>query len=100
MPQTEPVHRFLPSDEVLADTVRSARLAARLDACELAGRAGVDPGLVAVIESARGLCAADLPGVLALLEALGIHATALPPVRRPEPTEPADLDEVLRRHAD
>jgi HTH-type transcriptional regulator/antitoxin HipB len=82
-------HRFLTTPEAVGQAVREGRKAAGWTQAELATRAGVGRRFVVDLEA--GHERAELGKVLAVLEALDIHATALPPPPPPA-TRPQDVD--------
>ncbi|MDR1265342.1 MAG: helix-turn-helix transcriptional regulator [Propionibacteriaceae bacterium] len=71
-------YRFLDSPEAVAAAVRQGRAARRLSQADLAAEAGVGRRFVSDLEN--GHPRAELGKVLAVLRALGVHATALPAV--------------------
>ncbi|BDH57364.1 hypothetical protein MTP03_23030 [Tsukamurella sp. PLM1] len=73
------VERFLNTPDAVAAAVRDGRTAQGLAQAELARRAGVGRRFVVDLEA--GHPRAELGKVLAVLSALGIHATALPAPR-------------------
>ena len=87
---------FLTTPERVAQVVRSRREGAGLSQAALAARAGV--GRRFVMELEAGHPRAELGKVLAVLSALGVHATALPgpPMRS---GDDVDLHEVVSRFA-
>ncbi len=77
--------------------MRSTRAALGLSQLALAKRAGVGRRFVVDLES--GHPRAELGKVLAVLDALDIHALALPSVRMPSRVDDVDLDVVIARFA-
>ncbi|WP_248491895.1 helix-turn-helix transcriptional regulator [Tsukamurella sp. PLM1] len=73
------MERFLNTPDAVAAAVRDGRTAQGLAQAELARRAGVGRRFVVDLEA--GHPRAELGKVLAVLSALGIHATALPAPR-------------------
>jgi y4mF family transcriptional regulator len=90
-------NRFLATVDDVAQTVRSERAVARLTQAQLAEKAGVSRRFVADVEA--GHPRAELAKVLQVLEALDVHALALPSVSSGKRLEDVDPDEVIRRHA-
>jgi HTH-type transcriptional regulator/antitoxin HipB len=72
------VNRFLATALDVAEAVRAERAARRFTQLQLANRAGVSPEFVADVEA--GHPRAELGKVLQVLDALEIHALALPSV--------------------
>ncbi|MDR2973195.1 MAG: type II toxin-antitoxin system Y4mF family antitoxin [Propionibacteriaceae bacterium] len=89
--------RFLTSPEAVAATVRAARKRAGLSQAELALKAGVGRRFVVDVEA--GHPRAELGKVLAVLDAVGVHALALPPPPVTRTLEDVDLDQVVARFA-
>jgi HTH-type transcriptional regulator/antitoxin HipB len=89
--------RFLTTPQAVGEAVRAGRKEAGWSQAELAVRAGVGRRFVVDVES--GHPRAELAKVLALLDAVGVHATALPAV--PVPIRPQDMNlkEVIARFA-
>ncbi len=89
---------FLNTPEAVAAAVRDGRTALGLAQAELTRRAGVGRRFVVDLEA--GHPRAELGKVLAVLSALGIHATALPaPPVEPTSMHDVDLQAVIARHA-
>jgi HTH-type transcriptional regulator/antitoxin HipB len=91
------VNRFLTTPDAVAQAVRAARTEAGLSQAALAARAGVGRRFVVDLES--GHPRAELAKVLAVLEALDIHAMALPAPSVTRRLEDVDLDAVVARFA-
>lgn len=87
--------RFLPTVESVAHAVRGGRVAAGLTQAELASKAHVGRGFI--IELEAGHPRAELAKVLQVLEALDIHAMALPSVSSGRTFQDIDLDEAMAR---
>lgn len=89
-------YRFLTTPDAVAAAVRGARAEQKLSQAELATRAHVDRRFI--IELEAGHPRSELGKVLCVLEALDIHATALP--GPPLQERPAiNLTEVVSRFA-
>lgn len=86
---------FLSTPEAVGAAVQAERVSRGWSQASLADRAGVEPSFVADVEA--GATRADLGKVLLILEALGIHATALPSVPNMTPREDVDLKAAVRR---
>ena len=87
--------RFLDSPEAVADAVRDARRAQGWTQAQLAARAHVGRRFVVTLES--GHERAELGKVLSILEALEIHAVALPEPPEAKPLAEVNLDDVIKR---
>jgi len=87
--------RFLDTPEAVADAVRDARRAQCWTQAELASRARVGRRFIVTLESAHER--AELCEVLSVLEALEIHAVALPDPPEAQPSEEVNLDDVIKR---
>jgi len=91
-------HRFLATFPAVADAVKSGREARGLSQAELAANANVSQDFVASVEA--GTPRIELELILQILEALGIHATALPaPPASGITMEDIDLNQVVARFA-
>jgi HTH-type transcriptional regulator/antitoxin HipB len=89
--------RFLTSAQAVAQAVRQARQQAGLSQVDLAAKAGVGRRFVVDLEA--GHPRAELAKVLAVLEAVGIHAMALPAPPVTRTLQDVDLDAVVARFA-
>lgn len=89
--------RFLTSPLAVAQAVRAARKRAGLSQIDLAARAGVGRRFVVDLEA--GHPRAELGKVLAVLDAVGVHAMALPAPPVTRKLEDVDLDQVVARFA-
>jgi HTH-type transcriptional regulator/antitoxin HipB len=89
--------RFLTSPQAVAVTVRAARKRAGLSQAELALKAGVGRRFVVDVEA--GHPRAELGKVLAVLDAVGVHALALPAPPVTRTLDDVDLDQVVARFA-
>ncbi|MDR1998601.1 MAG: helix-turn-helix transcriptional regulator [Frankiaceae bacterium] len=89
--------RFLTTPEAVGQAVREGRKEAGWSQAELAVRAGVGRRFVVDVEA--GHPRAELAKVLALLDAVGVHATALPAAPAPMRPQDVNLDEVIARFA-
>lgn len=87
---------YLPTAADVATTIEEARTAGILSEGELATKAGVTPELIARLE-AGDMAGGDLAAVVRVLEALGLHAVALPSIASKIRLEDIDLDEHLKR---
>lgn len=87
--------RFFNTVEAVGQAVREARREQGLTQGELASKANV--GRRFIVELEAGHLRAELGKVLKVLEALGIHAVALPSVRPSQRLDDIDLDEVMKR---
>lgn len=85
--------RFLGTSADLARAIREERSKQKLTQQYLANRAKVSRKFVSDLES--GHPRAELEKVLQVLDALGIHAVALPSVKSSVDPSRVDLDEVL-----
>jgi HTH-type transcriptional regulator/antitoxin HipB len=81
-------NRFLTTPQAVGQAVREARTDFGWTQAQLASRAGVGRRFVVDLEA--GHERAELGKVLAVLDAVDIHATALPD--GPDRTFPADID--------
>lgn len=88
--------RFIATTADLAETVRSGRLTLGWTEQQLANHAHVTREFVGDVEDGRPR--AEFAEVLAVLDALGIHALAIPSTRPVTPTE-INLDDMLRDYA-
>lgn len=88
--------RFIGTVDDLAQVVRDERVARRLTQGELAVLAGVGRRFISDVEN--GHPRAELAKVLQVLEALDVHALALPSVPSGRRLDDIDLDEALRRY--
>jgi len=91
------VTMFLGTSDAVAAAVREQRNLAGLSQAELAVRAGVGRRFIVDLEA--GHPRAELAKVLAVLDALGIHALALPSEPVPHDLDSVDLDAVIERFA-
>jgi len=91
------VNRFLATPEAVAQAVREARAERGLSQAEVARAAGV--GRRFVVELEAGHPRAELAKVLAVLQAVGVHAMALPAPPAPGPLEEVDLTAAVARFA-
>lgn len=82
-------HKFLHTPQRLGAVVRETRAELGLTQADLAQRAGVGRRFIVDLEA--GHERAELGKVLSVLNALGIHALALPAPPVPDPL-PADFD--------
>lgn len=89
------VHMFLNTPDAVGDAVRTERARRHWTQTYLAKQAHVGRRFVVDVES--GHPRAELGKVLAVLEALEIHATALPSVATPKRREDVDLKAAVRR---
>lgn len=89
--------RFLNSHEAVARAVIDGRRRAGLSQARLAEKANVGRRFIVDLES--GHPRAELAKVLAVLEALDIHATALPAPTIDRRAADVDLNEVVSRFA-
>ncbi|GAA1877811.1 hypothetical protein GCM10009715_25660 [Paeniglutamicibacter psychrophenolicus] len=87
--------RFLPTVEAVGNAVREGRGELGWTQAQLATRAGVGRRFVVELES--GHMRAELGKDLAVLEALDIHAVALPSVKTDKRLEDVDPAEVMKR---
>jgi HTH-type transcriptional regulator/antitoxin HipB len=87
--------RFLATVEAVGQAVRDGRKEKGLTQAQLATRAGVGRRFVVEVES--GHMRAELGKVLSILEALDIHAVALPSIPTEQRLKDVDLDEVMKR---
>ncbi len=90
-------NRFLSTPDAVAEAVRAGRAEKGISQAQLAAKAHV--GRRFVIDLEAGHARAELGKVLDVLEALDIHAMALPAPRIDKAPEDVDLDEVIRRFA-
>jgi len=88
---------FLATPEAVGQAVRQARLGAHLTQAQLARAAGVGRRFIVDVEA--GHPRAELAKVLAVLEAVGIHAMALPAAPERKGPDGVNLDEVVARFA-
>lgn len=91
------MHMFLNTPEAVGDAVRSERARRDWTQSYLAEKAHVGRRFIVDVES--GHPRAELGKVLAVLEALEIHATALPSVASSKRREDVDLKAAVRRFA-
>ena len=91
------VDRFLTTPMAVAEAVRSARADAGLSQAQLAAKAGVGRRFIVDLES--GHPRAELAKVLNVLNALDIHALALPAPPVTRRLEDVDLNAVVERFA-
>lgn len=89
-------HRFLGTSTDLANAIRETRTEQGLTQQTLAGQASVSRKFISDLES--GHPRAELEKVLQVLDALGIHAVALPSVRSHVDPSKVNLDEVLANY--
>lgn len=87
--------RFFNTVASVGQAVREARREQGLTQEALAAKAQVELGFVADLETGR--LNGELSEVLAVLEALDIHAVALPSVRSRNRIDDIDLDEAMKR---
>jgi HTH-type transcriptional regulator / antitoxin HipB len=88
--------RFLTTPEAVAAAVRETRTELGLSQAQLARKARVGRRFIVGIEA--GHPRAELGKVLDVLEALDIHATALPAPPVTKTLHDIDLDVVIRQH--
>ncbi|HMQ67100.1 MAG TPA: helix-turn-helix domain-containing protein [Arachnia sp.] len=91
------IRRFMATADDVAAVVRAERAAARLTQAGLAEKAGVSRRFLADVEA--GHPRAELAKVLQVLDALDVHALALPSIPSGLTLDDIDLDEVIARHA-
>lgn len=91
------LNKFLATTEAVAETVHTQRLANGWSQAELAAKAGVGRRFVVDLEA--GHPRAELAKVLSVLDALGVHALALPSEPVPHDLDAVDLDAVVERFA-
>ncbi|MDR0483544.1 MAG: helix-turn-helix domain-containing protein [Cellulomonadaceae bacterium] len=89
--------RFLIDHDSVAAAVRAGRRELGLSQVELAKRAGVSRRFVVSLEA--GHERAELGKALAVLQAAGIHAMAMPAPESTRTFEDVDLNEVLASYA-
>lgn len=87
----------MTTPEAVARVVREERTAQGWSPAELAYRANVDEQFVDQLE--RGHDRAALAQVLAVLDALNVHATALPSTAPEDNIHAIDLDAIIDAHA-
>ncbi len=88
---------FLNTPDAVAEAVRSRRASHRLTQTQLAERANVGRRFISDLEA--GHPRAELAKVLAVLEALDIHATAIPSTPSGQRRGEVDLAAVVERFA-
>ncbi|MDN5743795.1 MAG: helix-turn-helix domain-containing protein [Nocardioidaceae bacterium] len=91
------LNKFLATAEAVAETVHAQRLGRGWSQAELAAKAGVGRRFVVDLEA--GHPRAELAKVLSVLDALGVHALALPSEPVPYDLDAVDLDAVVERFA-
>lgn len=100
-PVPAPGTEVLPTVADVAEAVRTGRRGRRWTHTQLARRAGVEVSFVADLEAALMQGGpAVLADVLAVLDALGIHASVMPSIPSAVRSEDVDLKALLRRYRD
>lgn len=87
--------RFLATVDAVAQAVREGRQDKGWTQAQLATNSGV--GRRFIVELEAGHMRAELGKVLAVLEALDIHAVALPSIPSGKRLEDVDLEQVVKR---